>query len=333
MMDQAESTLTDLPVLVTAFNRHEPLQEVFKALRKVKPRRVYFGCDGPRHDQDIPKVERVRALAGTMIDWPCELHTLFHEKNLGCQMGMVANITWFFENEEEGIILEDDIVPDPSFFRFCQELLEKYRHDERVWAIIGNNLSPSANKEDADSYWLSAHGYGAYWGWASWRRVWQQFDVRMGRWPEVKDTKEFNGFFLSKAERREAKMLFEETHNGGIPTAWDYQMDFAKILAGAANIIPEACLSKNIGFTTEATHTISASDHRSRNQLQSARFPLRHPKVLAVDTTRDLAYFNAHVLPSRMQRLKNKVKLIVPDRLGRKLGPVMGKLRQKFGGA
>ncbi len=332
MTDQATTSQTHLPVLVTAFNRHEPLQEVFKALRKVKPPRVYFGCDGPRHELDKPKVERVRALT-EMVDWPCELHTLFHEENLGCQMGMVANISWFFEHEEEGIILEDDIIPHPSFFRFCQELLEKYRHDERIWAIIGNNLSPGDQEKDADTYWLSAHGYGAYWGWASWRRVWRQFDVHMRRWPEVKDTKEFNSYFLSKAERKEAKMLFEETHNGGIPTAWDYQMDFAKILAGAVNIIPEVSLCKNIGFTSEATHTVSAKDHRSRNEISSAKFPLRHPQELALDPVRDLAYFEAHVLPSRLQRLKNKLKLIVPDQVGQKLGPMMGKLWQKLGGA
>lgn len=319
-----------LPVLVTAFIREETLREVFLALQKARPPRLYFACDGPRHEVDRPKTERVRALL-SLVDWPCEVHTLFHENNLGCQQGMVANMSWFFEHEEEGVILEDDILPDPSFFWFCQELLEKYRHDERIWAIIGNNLSAPEKPVDADTYWLSAHGYGAYWGWASWRRVWRKFDVRMSDWPRVSGTKEFNDYFLSRAEKRQGKMLFEATYDGRIPTAWDYQLDFAKVLAGAANIIPEANLCRNIGFTSDATHTVSPDDSRNRSVLHAARFPLRHPARLEVDPVRDLAYFEAHILPSKVQRLKNFVKQLLPDKIEERLTPAMGSIQRKLG--
>lgn len=307
-----------LPVLITAFSRYDTTRQVIEAVRLARPPRVYFACDGPRNDAEQAVCERVRSLQA-MIDWDCELHTLFHERNLGCKAGMDANISWFFAQEEEGIVLEDDIVPDLTFFRFAQEMLEKYRHDERIWAIIGNNLSAETPVAAPDSYWLNAHGYGAYWGWASWRRSWQQCDISMQRWPEVLRAGTFDDFYLSAAERREATALFSAAHSGELATSWDYQFDFAKMLAGAANIIPEANLCRNIGFGAGGTHTIKENDTRNRSALHQARFPLKHPVPLAVDPARDLAYFNAFIRPTSWQRFKHRLRAMLPPVL---IGPL-----------
>ena len=309
-----------LPVLITAFSRYDTTRQVIEAVRKAKPPRLYFACDGPRNEAEGAVCDRVRSLV-ELVDWDCELHTLFHEKNLGCRAGMAANLTWFFAQEEEGMILEDDIVPDITFFRFAQELLEKYRDDERIWAIIGNNLSAEAPIAQPDTYWLNAHGYGAYWGWATWRRSWDKFDDDMTRWPEVLRTGAFDQYYLSAAEKREGNTLFSITHSGEMGSTWDYQFDLAKVLAGAANIIPEANLCLNIGFGEGGTHTTKSSDTRNRSELHQAKFPLKHPYPLEVDKERDLAYFNAFVLPPRWQRIKNKVKVLLPDGWEEKLVP------------
>jgi hypothetical protein len=330
MGSQLPDTPLSLPVLITAFSRYDTLREVFLAVREARPPRLYFACDGPRNADERAQCDKVRSLVG-LVDWPCEVKTLFHPENLGCKYSMAANITWFFENEEEGVILEDDIVPDTSFFWFCQELLEKYRHDPRIWAIFGNNLSAPADPAARDTYWLSAHGYGAYWGWASWRRVWEKFDVEMKEWGRVGRTKEFKRYFLSKAELKEGNKLFEQTYDGRISSTWDYQLDFAKVLAGAANIIPEANLCRNIGFSGDGTHTLSAGDSRNREILHSALFPLRHPEPLELHPARDLAYFEAHILPPRFQRIKNSVKRMLPRSIERKLTPVAGTIQRKLG--
>lgn len=315
-----------LPVLITAFSRYETTRQVIEAVRKVKPPRLYFSCDGPRNEAERVVCDRVRSLV-ELVDWDCELHTLFHEQNLGCRSSMITGISWFFEKEEEGVILEDDIVPDPTFFQFAQELLEKYRDDERIWAIVGNNLSAQAPIAHPDSYWLSAHGYGAYWGWASWRRSWKKFDEKLVKWPEVQRSGSFDKYYLSEAEKHEASMFFSMIHTGEMITAWDYQFDFAKILAGAANIIPEANLCLNIGFGEGGTHTVNTSDNRNRTELHQARFPLKHPEPLELDHQRDLAYFEAFILPSPWQRIKNKVKVLLPDSWEEKLVPLLRIIR------
>ena len=155
------------PVLFIAFNRVQPARKVMEAIREAKPPRLYFACDGPRNEAERNRCEEVRALV-SMVDWDCEVFTRFSDVNLGVMMGESIAMDWFFENEEEGIILEDDTWPSQSFFWFCQELLERYRHDERVWCIMGNTMMGGSWEED--SYYFSAHGYGAYWGWAGWRR-------------------------------------------------------------------------------------------------------------------------------------------------------------------
>ncbi len=316
-------------VLFIAFNREEPARRVMEAIREAKPPRLYFACDGPRHEGERERCEKVRALTA-MVDWDCELHTRFSEVNLGVMMGESTAMDWFFEHEEEGIILEDDTFPDRSFFLYCQELLERYRHDDRVWCIMGNNLMADWKDKGKDSYYFSAHGYGAYWGWAGWRRVWRKYDVRMKDWPECRDRNLLSGHFLGKAEMAEVQKLFEGQYTGAI-SSWDYQMDFARILNRGVTCIPNHNLIENIGFGAEGTHTVSENDRRNKHGRAEMPFPLVHPKHMLVDMERDMAYFERYILPTLYQRIKEAVKNILPAKVDDVLTPIVSKVQRKLG--
>ena len=259
------------------------------------------------------------------------MHTRFYERNKGSKWGMSESISWFFENEEEGIILEDDIHPDITFFYFCQELLERYRDDHRVWAINGNNLMSDWQQSNSDSYYYSSHGYGAYWGWASWRRSWEKFDVKMEQWPALRDSGLLDAYFLSADEREEGMNIFERTWDESIPTAWDYQFDFAKVLEGAYNIIPSKTLTCNIGFGDDGTHTVSANDSRNRSELFSAEFPLIHPMYIMVDRERDLAYFRRFIRTPFFRRFKNNIKSMLPEQVDNAVTPILSRIQRRLG--
>jgi len=319
-----------LPVLLTAFKRYDTARLVMEAIREARPPRLYMACDGPRNEAERERTERVRTLV-ELVDWPCELHTLFHEKNKGTKYGMVENMNWFFDHEPEGIVLEDDIVPAQSFFWFAQELLEKYRDDERIWAIIGNNLATGGLRTDPQGYWFMAHGYGAYSGWAGWRRSWERFDMDMKDWPEVRSQRWFKDYFLSHSERQEVTKLFEYTWNGTISGAWDYQFDYAKMKARAVNIIPNVNLCRNVGFGDDATHSVSLRDPRNQLHLHEAAWPLEHPAAITVDPQRNLAYFNTFVRTPAYRRFKNALKSLLPASLNKAITPALSRLQRRLG--
>jgi hypothetical protein len=300
--------------------------QVLDAVRKARPPKLYLAFDGPRNEAEKERTDHVRTLAGE-IDWPCEVRTLFHEKNMGTKYGMVANMDWFFKHEPEGIVLEDDIVPSQSFFWFAQELLERYRDDERIWAIIGNNLATEGKEQDPDGYWFMAHGLGAYSGWAGWRRTWERIDIEMKDWPAMRRDKTFQSHFLNRDERIEANMLFGYTYEGHIPGAWDYQFDYARIKAGAVNIIPNVALCRNIGFGEDATHSVSLNDPRNQAYQHEAKFPLRHPEGITVDRERNLAYFNAYIRTPLLRRLRYAVTIRLPEPLERALTKAWDRVR------
>lgn len=168
--------MLETPVLFLVFNRMDMTKRVFARIREAQPSRLYVAADGPRLNRtgDAEACEIVREYVLSHIDWPCDVKTLFRENNLGCKIAVSSAITWFFENEEEGIILEDDCLPDLSFFRFCGELLERYRDEDRVMMISGNCHLPKGMPVDA-SFYFSRFAY--IWGWATWRRAWARFEL------------------------------------------------------------------------------------------------------------------------------------------------------------
>jgi hypothetical protein len=261
------------PVLLVVFNRPETTRTAFAAIRAARPERLYVAADGPRPDRagETERCAEVRRIA-TAVDWPCEVHTLFRDRNLGCKIGVSSGIDWFFANEEAGIILEDDIVPHASFFPYCEALLERYRDDTSVAMISGCSLIGDRHGSDA-SYVFSR--YLHVWGWASWRRAWDHYDLGMKVWPSA------------RARQRLAKVLdgrrgaiaywsdvFDRMARGEIDT-WDYQWVFSSWIQDMVAIFPAATLVENIGFGADATHTVGvAPDLANASEMA---FPLRHP--------------------------------------------------------
>ena len=319
----------DVPVLFIAFNRVDAARQVLNTIRQARPPRLYFACDGPRSEAERMKCDAVRALTSE-VDWPCELFTRFSPVNLGVRMGEATAMTWFWENEEMGIVLEDDTYPSHSFFGYCQELLHHYKNDERVWAIMGTNLMDEERPATPGSYHFSAHGYGAYWGWAGWRRVWEKYDVDMKAWPMLRDSGMLDGHFLSRAERNEAHKLFEHTWTGDI-RSWDYQFDLGRICDQALNIIPARNLVRNIGFGSEGTHTVNPNDRRNREGVGGIELPLVHPPHMLVDLAWDRKYFMRYVRPTAYRRFKNALKNMLPAEIDRAITPALSKLQDRLG--
>jgi hypothetical protein len=272
------------PVLLIAFNRPELTRRVLDQIRKVKPEKLYLAVDGPRKGKsdDTEKCEDVKKLA-EQINWPCEVKTLFSDKNLGCKLGPYSAIKWFFENVKEGIILEDDVLPDVSFFYFCQDLLNYYRDDARIGTISGNNFQEGM--EINDSYCFSI--YSQTWGWATWRRVWKKYDVDIKKWPELKNKKWLKSILKKPLARFYWRLIFDAVYSKKINSAWDYQWTFVSFFENFLTIIPGVNLATNIGIgDIGATHT----KRKNRLSLINSKeiiFPLIHPKSVSTNTLLD----------------------------------------------
>lgn len=316
-------------VLFIAFNRYDSARAVMEAIREARPPRLYFACDGPRSEEERSRCERVRSLV-ELVDWDCELRTRFLDENLGVKYGESTAMQWFFDHEEEGIVLEDDTHPQQSFFWFCQEMLERYRHDDRVWVVMGNNLMTEWPLPGEESYYFSAHGYGAYWGWAGWRRVWNKYDVEIADWPEVRDRGLLDGHFLTRGEQKEVRKLMEYTWNGTI-RSWDYQFDLGRILNHAVAIMPRVNMIRNIGFGADGTHTVSEKDRRNKDSVGDMAWPLVHPRHMLVDAERDKAYFRKYIEPTAFRKFKNAVSDMLPERVNKAITPVLSDVQRKLG--
>lgn len=273
------------PILFLVFNRPDTTRDVFQAIRAARPPRLYIAADGARPDRsgERERSEEVRRTA-TAVDWPCEVRTLFRDRNLGCKLAVSGGISWFFEQEEEGIILEDDVLPDASFFPFCEELLDRYRFNPEIMMVSGDyfrGVDPGARA----SYFFSR--YTHIWGWASWRRAWSRYDRDMKQWPALRNTD-----FLARVCdgdpgcSRHWTAAFDAVHAGQIDT-WDYQWLFCSFVNSGLSVLPTRNLVRNIGFTGEATHTTDAAAWVGRLPVHSMDFPLRHPEGIKRDAASD----------------------------------------------
>lgn len=244
------------PVLFLIFNRLDTTKQVFEAIRKAKPPRLYIAADGSRadHPGEDEKVRAIRDYVMDSIDWDCEVKTLFRTENLGCKLAVSSAINWFFSHVEEGIILEDDCLPDQSFFPFCQELLERYRDDERVMMISGTNYL--FNKiEIKESYYFSR--YYAIWGWASWKRAWSLYDINMSEWPRFSSETYLDSIYCHTKIVDFFKGMFKKAYLNQIDT-WDIRWMFSCITNYSLAICPKYNLISNIGII--GSHT--SRDHR-----------------------------------------------------------------------
>jgi hypothetical protein len=240
------------PILFIVFNRPETTQVVFNEIRKMKPRQLFVSADGARDGKDgeSEKCEAVRKIT-EQVDWECEVLRRYSDINLGCKVGASSAVDWFFENVEEGIIIEDDCVPSQSFFAFCEELLEKYRDDERVMHIGSNNFQFGHVRGDG-SYYFSK--YNGMWGWATWRRAWEHYDISMQTFPSFLAQKQILNVCDTKVMQKHWLGLFSAAHENRVNT-WDYQWTYAIWVNDGLCIIPNINLVSNIGFGKDATHT------------------------------------------------------------------------------
>lgn len=283
-------------VLFLIFNRPDTTKEVFEAIRRAKPPRLYVAADGPRDEKsgEGEKCERVRRIA-TKVDWDCEIKTLFREQNLGCKMAVSSAIDWFFDHVHEGIILEDDCLPSQSFFWFCQELLERYRDDKRVMTISGNNFYKGPNLSSY-SYYFSR--YPLIWGWATWKEAWEAFDPNMSLWPKIRDQGNLKYGFEHLKTGKYWEKIFQEVYDNKIDT-WDYAWTFASWINNGLSILPNVNLVSNIGFGMDATHT--TGDPGSGSLIsRDMTFPLRHMPHMMRDSKADrfiqANHFSPHIV-------------------------------------
>jgi hypothetical protein len=270
------------PILLIGFNRLDTTRRVFDVIRAVQPEQLFFAVDAPRpgRHEEI-QCRQVRALIKE-VDWDCEVKTFFPAKNMGARLGVSSAISWFFQQVEEGIILEHDCLPHPSFFKFCQELLAKYRHDERIMQISGNCFLPDTKD---DSYYFSRIPH--IWGWATWRRAWQYYDIDMPSFPEFKRQHRISRMFQDKLNQEKWEYLFERVYLKKSDT-WDFQFTYAILGQDGLNIIPHVNLVSNIGFGRDSLHSQDEASPFANVPVVAMAFPLKHPAVITVDYQADL---------------------------------------------
>ncbi|MFM6693784.1 MAG: glycosyltransferase family 2 protein, partial [Microcystis panniformis] len=265
------------PVAFLIFNRPDTTARVFEAIRQAKPPKLLVVADGPRPDRadDIEKCKAARAVIEG-VDWDCEVLKNYSDLNLGCGKRPATGITWVFEQVEEAIILEDDCLPHATFFRFCEELLNYYRQDERIMVISGNNFQFGRNRTDY-SYYFSR--YNHIWGWASWRRAWQYFDYDLKLWPKIRKENWLTSILENRKVVKYWTKNFQRTYEGD-PTVWDYRWTFACWIQNGLTILPNHNLVSNIGFGEDATHTIGSKSRVANLPVKEMNFPLKHPPFL-----------------------------------------------------
>lgn len=314
-MSSLDSTIAlHVPVLLIIFNRPETTKRVFDAIRRAKPPRLYIAADGPRSgvETDITRCEEARKIVNE-VDWDCEVKTLFRQRNLNCGIAPSSAFTWFFEHEEEGIILEDDCLPSQSFFWYCQELLERYRNDTRVMHIGGNNFLCGWQNDENYSYYFSKSGH--IWGWATWRRAWKNFDYNIGLYRDLRAQGYFNKYFLNGMEKIYRLRKFDKTIRADKPVDWwDYQWDFARYINSGLAIVPKVNLVKNIGFGDIATHTTNSNTDSSRLEAEEIELPLCHPPFMIRDLESERKYFKNFFKDLILSKLK-QFKRLLPSKI------------------
>jgi len=286
-------SLTKNPVLFLVFNRADTTKRVFEAIRAARPSRLYVAADSARPERqgEAELCAEVRKIA-TAVDWPCELKTLFREKHQSCRKAVSSAVTWFFENEPQGIILEDDCLPSDDFFRFCDELLERYRDDERVFHIGGGNFQLGRRRGEA-SYYFSQIPH--IWGWASWRRAWKLYDVDMATFPEFSRQKTIRSLFPRQlyAQRRWFQIFRRTYDKAPCYDTWDHQWTYTLLSQRGLSIIPNNNMISNIGFKTGGFHTPKGTESPFDSAPHSP-LPEKiiHPNLMAPCLEADRFSFN-----------------------------------------
>lgn len=295
-------------VLFLVFNRLDTAKQVFRAIKEAKPPKLYIASDGARKtkEKEVEKVEEIRKYLLDNIDWDCEVKTLFRDANFGCKMAVSGAIDWFFNNEEYGIVLEDDCLPSQSFFWYCEELLDRYKDDMRVWHIAGNNFHFGWQRDKDYSYYFSY--YGSIWGWASWASRWKNYDVDMKHYEEIKSKNYLWDVFGNKQEAQFRIDNFNEIRNG--LNTWDFQWAYTRFINSGLSIVPSINMIRNLGFGEDATHTHSKNDKRADMIMYDIKLPLLHPPFVIRDKISDNKFFKEYIY-SLKNLIKNLIKKVI----------------------
>jgi len=275
----------DIPVLLIFFCRADKFEKVFEQVRLARPSKLYLYQDGPRNDKDMPGILRCREIA-ELIDWECEIHMWYQESNVGCDPSEYISQRWMFEQEEMGIVLEDDDIPSQSFFPFCKELLEKYKDDERINMICGMN-NTDISQHVNDSYLFTTKG--SCWGWASWKRVVMQWDEN---YPWLESEQDMRNLRGQRLEEHEFKSLvnYVQQHKKSGKAHYETIGGMDVYLYNRLNIVPKYNMITNIGIGEGATHGPTSTQVLSKRSAKlfnkkryEIEFPLKHPKYMMPD--------------------------------------------------
>ncbi len=269
---------TDVAVLILFFNRPDHLQKVFDEVRKARPSKLFLYQDGPRGERDMAGIEACRRVVGD-IDWECEVHRKFQERNYGCDPSEYISQKWAFSIVDKCIVLEDDDVPSQSFFPFCKEMLDRYEHDERIGMIAGFNPEEQLKGYPSDYIFTSVF---SIWGWASWRRVIDKWDASYAFLDDPDAMRQVEGIM------RQRRLCYDHRASG----KEYYETIFwaSMLLNSALAIMPTRNLINNLGATDGSTHytgSLQTMPRRLRRLFTMKRFefdaPLRHPKYVVED--------------------------------------------------
>ncbi|WP_088240720.1 glycosyltransferase [Calothrix rhizosoleniae] len=300
------------PVVFIIFNRPDTTEKVFEVIRQAQPSKLFVIADGSRHEKEgeAEKCSQTRAIINR-VDWHCEVITNFSENNLGCRKRISSGLDWVFSQVEEAIILEDDCVPHPSFFKYCEKLLEKYRHDERIMMISGNNFLLD-QFDISETYTFSR--YTATWGWATWRRAWKTYDVDIKHWEKLKAQKFLSSLFSQDYVVFWLTSCFDQIRNYTKVDTWDYQWFYTCLFNNGLCIVPKLNLVTNIGVN--GTHAIKASSFHLLPSHNLDMNNIQHPDLVIPNFTYDDLLFDKKLKPKNLASMIKfkllKIKYMIP---------------------
>lgn len=263
-----ENNILHTPVAFIIFNRPDLTEIVFTAIRKARPAKLFVIADGPRSEAEASLCQQARDVINK-VDWKCDVRTNYAEVNLGCKGRLSSGIDWVFKHVDRAIILEDDCLPHPSFFTYCDVLLDRYKNDERVMHIAGVNFQNGIHRAEG-SYYFSK--YPHIWGWATWKRAWMHYDVTVADWPEFKLSEEYKGWCFNEEEQKFWNDNIETVCNGKTDT-WDFQWVFAVMKKSGHCVMPNNNMIANIGFRSDATHTKDFNSQLAMRPIDEYKFP------------------------------------------------------------
>ncbi len=299
------------PILFLIFNRKDTTEKVFKRIREIKPKYLFIAADGPRANKDgeNEKCKQTRNIV-SQIDWDCDVKTLFRDKNLGCKIAVSSAITWFFSHVEQGIILEDDCLPHASFFKYCETLLNRYKNDEDVMHIGGNNFSYKNNWFKKEQYYFSA--YSLIWGWATWRRAWNKYDINLTESDFLLKSSKIEKYLKTSVEINYWRDHFDKVKYYNLST-WDYSWQYTIWQNNGLTVLPFKNMVENIGFGDDATHTTSDGLYNPVENLKLRKLVIKkHPFKKQINRSEDLLTFKNYFLhvPTFLEKVMFKIAQI-----------------------